>query len=153
MGFEHQQPLRVLLFQDLPGRWSARSLEHDLAVEGRSLDAVLDRILQLIFAHIDFDRRHGRAPLSAFPAAPRRFWDAFNRARPLRSVNRRSSNPACSDGPILISISENRSPIDYPARVVTDNGQQTSDGRRVDPAPAAPTSDSPLSVLGSDPAR
>jgi hypothetical protein len=64
------KPLRVLLFQDLPGRWSARSLEHDVAVDGRNLEIVIDRILQLIFAHIDFDRRHGRAPLSTFPPAP-----------------------------------------------------------------------------------
>ena len=45
---------------------------------------MLDRILQLIFAHIDFDRRHGRRPLSAFTAAPKRFWDAFGKARPLQ---------------------------------------------------------------------
>ena len=98
--------LRVLLFQDLPGRWSARSLEHDFAVEGRSFDDVIDRMLQLIFAHIDFDRRHGRAPLSAFARAPERFWDAFQCARPHRLITRSASG--LSYGSILIAISNVR---------------------------------------------
>jgi hypothetical protein len=102
------QPLRVLLYQDLPGRWSARSLEHDLSVDGRNIETVLDRILQLIFAHIDYDRRHGHAPLSAFPAAPRRFWDAFEKARPMPSVNRCTTDPQLSYGPIMVSIYEAR---------------------------------------------
>jgi hypothetical protein len=129
------QPLRVLLFQELAGRWSARSLEHDLAVEGRNLDAVLDRILELIFAHIDYDRRHGRAPLSAFPAAPRRFWDAFTKARPLQSVSRRSADPSLSYGPILISISAERPVLDRPVRVVRNDRRLALDGRSIDGTP------------------
>jgi hypothetical protein len=112
------QPLRVLLYQDLPGRWSARSLEHDLSVDGGTIETVLDRILTLIFAHIDYDRRHGHAPLSAFPAAPRRFWDAFEKARPMPSVNRRTTDPQLSYGPIMVSISEARPVIERPATIV-----------------------------------
>ena len=103
-----QQPLRVLLYQDLPGRWSARSLEHDVAVDGRSLDFVIDGILQLIFAHIDYDRRHGRPPLSTFPPAPRRYWEAFDRSRPVQSVIRRSPDPRLAYGPIVIRIADER---------------------------------------------
>jgi hypothetical protein len=124
----HTRPLRVLLFQELPGRWSARSLEHDLAVEGRTLEGVLDHILQLIFAHIDFDRRHGRLPLSAFPMAPRRFWDAYKKAKPLHSVSRHSADPQQSYGPILISVSEERPSISRPLRVTrTDRRLLVSD--------------------------
>ena len=119
--------LRVLLFQDLPGRWSARSLEHDFAVEGRSFDDVLDRILQLIFAHIDFDRRHGRAPLSAFAPAPARFWDAFQRARPHRLITRPSAS-GLSYGAILISISDERPAIN---RTIPFLPQHTSGPARI----------------------
>lgn len=108
--------LRVLLFQDLPGRWSARSLEHDFAVEGRNVDAVLDRILQLIFAHIDFDRRHGRAPLSAFSAAPSRFWDAFHHAKPHRVIARESPSTGLPYGAIIVSISDERPGMNRPVR-------------------------------------
>jgi hypothetical protein len=72
--------LSILLFQDLPGAWIARGLEHDIAAEGRTVEAAIRTILQIVVAHIDFDRRHNRKPLSAFPPAPERFWSAFSRA-------------------------------------------------------------------------
>jgi hypothetical protein len=134
-----QQSLRVLLYQDLPGRWSARSLEHDLCADGRNIEAVLDRILQLIFAHIDYDRRHGHAPLSAFPAAPRRFWDAFKKARPMQSVNRRTSDPQLSYGPIMVSIYEDRPVVERPVQVVLNEFAQapeaSSEGQPITFAP------------------
>lgn len=131
-------PLHILVFQDLPGRWSARSLEYDLAIEGRNFDAVVDRILQLIFAHIDYDRRHGRVPLSAFPAAPRRYWDAFNKARPLQSVSRRSTDPGLSYGPILISISDDRPAPDRCLRQGRVERRHAYDGQNLDGTPLGP---------------
>jgi hypothetical protein len=85
------------------GVWVARGLEHDLAVEGRSLEAVVERIHRLINAHADFDRRHGRVPLSPFPAAPSRYWQAFERARPL-PVRIETAGAPCV-GPIIIAVS------------------------------------------------
>jgi hypothetical protein len=79
--------LRILLYQDLPGLWVARSLEHDIAVEGSTTDAVSEWLLRIIVAHTEFDRRHGRPPLSAFPEAPRRYWNAFVDATTFRTVH------------------------------------------------------------------
>jgi hypothetical protein len=79
--------LRILLYQDLPEIWVARSLEHDIAVEGSSIDEASEWLLRIILAHVEFDRRHGRPPLSAFPAAPRRYWNAFVDATTLRTVS------------------------------------------------------------------
>ena len=95
--------LRVLLFQKMRGVWVARGLEHDLSVEGRSLESVVDSIHRLVNAHVDFDRRHGRVPLSPFPAAPSRYWQAFARAEPLAVRNESSSEPLF--GPIMIAVS------------------------------------------------
>jgi len=85
------------------GVWVARGLEHDLSVEGRSLESVVDSIHRLVNAHVDFDRRHGRAPLSPFPAAPSRYWQAFERAEPLTVRNDASGEPLF--GPIMIAVS------------------------------------------------
>jgi hypothetical protein len=78
--------LHVLLYQNPPGTWVARSLEHDIAVDGRTTDEATDQLLQIVSAHAEFDRRHGRHPLSAFPEAPQRYWAAFGTATPLRTV-------------------------------------------------------------------
>ena len=95
--------LRVLLFEKLPGFWVARGLEHDLAVEGRSQASVVEQIHRLVQAHAAFDRRHGRAPLSPFPEAPRRFWRAFERATRL-PLAQDSSGDASSFGPIVVAV-------------------------------------------------
>jgi hypothetical protein len=81
-----RQPwLRILLFERWPGRWIARALEHDIEVEERSIDGALQALLAIIHAHIKFDQRHGRAPLSGFSSAPARYWQAFMSATPLRT--------------------------------------------------------------------
>ena len=75
--------VRILVFEDLPGIWTARALEHDVLAEGRTMEAAVHAVLRIMRAHIDFDRRHNRDPLSSFSAAPQVFWNAFNRATPL----------------------------------------------------------------------
>jgi hypothetical protein len=72
--------LRVLVFPEAPRSWIARSLEHDLAANGRTPEAALDALLKIADAHIAYDLRHGREPLSAFAAAPRLYWNAFANA-------------------------------------------------------------------------
>lgn len=72
--------LRVLVFPE-PGRhWTARSLDHDIAVQGLSIEGAVDALIKVIRAHIAFDIRHDRTPLSAFPPAPRLYWNAFRDA-------------------------------------------------------------------------
>ena len=41
------------------------------------MEAALDTVLKVARAHINYDLRHGRQPLSAFAAAPRLYWEAF----------------------------------------------------------------------------
>ncbi len=77
-------PLRMLVFPETGGRWTARSLEHDIAVQARSFENAVDALVKVVKAHIEFDVRHNRPPLSAFPPAPRVYWNAF------RSVTRMS---------------------------------------------------------------
>ena len=97
--------LRILVFQSLRGVWVARALEHDVAAEARSGEAAVSAVLQILFAHIDLDRRHGRAPLSAFPAAPERYRSAFARATPIRMMSSASRNSGGEDLPIAVAIS------------------------------------------------
>jgi len=44
------------------------------------MEAALDTVLKVARAHINYDLRHGRQPLSAFAAAPRLYWEAFTGA-------------------------------------------------------------------------
>jgi hypothetical protein len=80
--------VRILVFEDLPGIWTARALEHDLLAEGRTIDSAVHALLRIIRAHIDYDRRHNRDPLSSFRAAPQTYWNAFTRATPLGWASR-----------------------------------------------------------------
>ena len=69
--------LRIVVFPESRRSWTARGLEHDLAAEGRSIEAAVDAVLKIALAHIAYDRRHRREPLSAFAPAPRLYWTAF----------------------------------------------------------------------------
>lgn len=72
-----QTRLRIVVFPETTKAWTARSLEHDLEAGGRTADAALDALVRVASAHIAFDIRHGRAPLSAFGVAPRSYWNAY----------------------------------------------------------------------------
>ena len=75
--------LTILVFPEIHHTWTARGLEHDLAAEGRTIESAVDTLLKVVSAHIDYDRRHNREPLSAFAGAPPLYWSAFNRGTPL----------------------------------------------------------------------
>lgn len=75
--------LRIVVFPETHLTWTARALEHDLAAQGRTIEAAIDTLVRLIRAHVAHDRRHNRKPLSAFAAAPKVYWNAFNRAAEL----------------------------------------------------------------------
>jgi hypothetical protein len=101
--------LRILLYQDLPDLWVARSLEHDITAEGKTMDAAIDWILRIIHAHAEFDQRHGRPPLSGFPSAPQRYWNAFVGAAPLRTVTcRPTPQSGLSPREVLIAVTDER---------------------------------------------
>ena len=74
------QHLRVLVFPETGRNWTARALEHDIAVQGRTVEAAVDSLVKVVRAHVAFDRRHNRTPLSAFTPAPRFYWNTFRDA-------------------------------------------------------------------------
>ena len=75
--------LKVLVFREVYGSWTARALEHDIAAEGKTLESALDTLLRIAGAHVEYDRRHNRIPLSGFASAPALYWRAFAHARQL----------------------------------------------------------------------
>jgi hypothetical protein len=110
--------LSVLLVEDLPSLWTARGLEHDIVAEGRTSEKAIRGILGFVAAHIDFDRRHNRPPLSAFPPAPKRFWTTFERATPLERVQCDGTpHGAAEQIQIQISIARER-PLAQAARKI-----------------------------------
>ena len=100
--------LRILVFPETHGTWTARGLEHDLAAEGRTVEAAVDTLLKIARAHVAYDRRHNREPLSAFAPAPERYWNAFSGAARL---------PA----PLQIDWSDNGRPMLIVAAVAAEN--------------------------------
>jgi hypothetical protein len=72
------QRLSLVVYQDVPGVWVGRGIEHDLTAEGRSIGETVRALLRMIQAHTAFDTRHDRAPLSAFRPAPQSCWNAFH---------------------------------------------------------------------------
>jgi len=75
--------LRFVIFQDAPGLWLVRGLEHDLAAEARTIGQAVRSILRLVQAHTEFDFRHNHAPLSAFPASAQTYWNAYAAGTPI----------------------------------------------------------------------
>lgn len=71
--------LSVVAFPETRRRCTARCLEHDLVASGCTTEFAVDALLKVVRAHIAFDSRHARPPLSAFMPAPRLYWDAFRR--------------------------------------------------------------------------
>ena len=69
--------LRLVVYQDVPGVWVGRGIEHDLTAEGRSIGETVRAVLRMVQAHTQYDTRHQRPPLSAFRPAPQACWNAF----------------------------------------------------------------------------
>ena len=70
--------LSLVVYQEVPGLWVGRGIEHDLTAEGRSIAETVRAVLRMVQAHAAFDARHDRPPLSAFRPAPQACWNAFH---------------------------------------------------------------------------
>jgi hypothetical protein len=75
--------IRFVVFQDAPGWWTVRGLEHDLSAEARTIGQAVRSVMRLVQAHADFDVRHDHAPLSAFPPAAQSYWNAYAAGTPV----------------------------------------------------------------------
>lgn len=70
--------LSLVLYQETPGVWVGRGIEHDLSAEGRTIGETVRALLRFVDAHALYDARHDRPPLSAFRPAPQAYWNAFS---------------------------------------------------------------------------
>jgi hypothetical protein len=75
--------LRLVVFQEEPGLWLVRGLEHDLGAEARTIGEAIRAAMQFVQAHTAFDIRHDHLPLAAFPPAAQKYWNAYATGTPL----------------------------------------------------------------------
>ncbi|HEY1912018.1 MAG TPA: hypothetical protein VGG73_13925 [Vicinamibacterales bacterium] len=75
--------LRLVIFQEAPGLWLVRGLEHDLGAEARTIGEAVRSALRFVEAHTAFDIRHDHLPLAAFPPASPRYWNAYASGAPV----------------------------------------------------------------------
>lgn len=78
-----QRTLTVLLFEELPGVWVAQIIEKDMAAHGPSMEAAFVAVQAVFQAHVNFDTRHNREPLSLLTPAPKAYWLALEDAEPV----------------------------------------------------------------------
>ena len=74
--------LRMVVYQDGPGSWIGRGIEHDVLAEGRSIGETVRAVLRMVQTHIEQDERHDRPPLSAVRPASQPYWNAFRAGTP-----------------------------------------------------------------------
>lgn len=69
------QPVRVSVWLHKDGNaWVAQCLDKDLAAQGSTEEDAKKRFMDALGAQIAWDLHDGRAPLSALPQAPRRYF-------------------------------------------------------------------------------
>jgi hypothetical protein len=78
-----ERRLRLVVYQEVPGIWVGRGIEHDVSAEGRTIGETVRAILRMINAHIAFDERHDRQPLASFRPAAQPYWNAFHGGTPV----------------------------------------------------------------------
>jgi hypothetical protein len=69
--------LRLVIFQDAPGVWHARGLEHDVAADGGTIGQAVRALARMLQTYAEYDMRHHHPPLVAFPPSAQRYWNAF----------------------------------------------------------------------------
>lgn len=98
-------PVRILI-ERIPGLpITAHCLEMDLMVDGDSIEEVLEDIMSVIRAHLDYASEHGVSP---FSPAPREYWDKLAKAGPLEIGIGRSgeSDPFSGKWPPFLRLFE-----------------------------------------------
>lgn len=94
-----QLQLHVLIFQERD-TWVAQALEKDMAAHGPTPYAALAAVEQVLQAHVNFDTRYQRQPLSRLNRAPEVYWKAFESAEPLQPPTLQLMHPAIIEAAI-----------------------------------------------------
>lgn len=72
--------ISVLLLQE--GEWwSAQCLEHDVAVQARTLPELRDELERVLSLHVALAEEAGKEPFAEIGPAPRKYWNLFTAAR------------------------------------------------------------------------
>lgn len=72
--------MSILVFQE--GEWlCARWLEHDLAVQAKTLPSLYTRLHRMIVGHIAVRLAHGQQPFDDLPTAPQKYREMFDRSK------------------------------------------------------------------------
>lgn len=72
--------IRAIIFQDA-GFWCAQCLEHDIAVQAHTKDALAAELFTALAAYAETAIEDGRKPFDGIPAAPRQFFEKFEKSR------------------------------------------------------------------------
>jgi hypothetical protein len=75
--------LRLVVFQEEPGLWLVRGLEHDLGAEARTIGETIRAAMQFVQAHTAVDTRCDHLPLATFPPAAQKYWNAYATGTPV----------------------------------------------------------------------
>lgn len=108
--------LTILTFPESQKLWTARCLEHDVAAGGRSIQAATDTLIKVLRAHIAYDRRHGREPLSAFANAPQSYWRALDASMPVPGVIEVEEPAGVEPIRVAVAMFPRHPVLDRPAR-------------------------------------
>lgn len=84
IGQMKQIQIRAVMFQD-SSFWCAQCLEHDVAVQARSVDELVTALADTLAAYVELATSEGREPFADLPPAPAEFEDMFRRAHEFRA--------------------------------------------------------------------
>ena len=69
--------IRVVLFEEEPGAWSAQCLDYDIAAQAQTFFDLQDEIVRVLATHVAASVQLGREPFSGIKEAPQRFWQLY----------------------------------------------------------------------------
>ncbi len=72
--------LSVVVFQE--GEWlCAQCLEHDLAVQAKTLKSLYHHLHRIIVGHVAVRLHHGKRPFADLARAPQKYWRMFEQSK------------------------------------------------------------------------
>lgn len=73
--------LHVLLIEEEDGRWSAQCLEYDIAAQAKKLADIHHEFEKAVMAQAMLCCENGFEPFEGIGAAPKYFWDLYDKAK------------------------------------------------------------------------
>lgn len=74
--------IRAVIFQEAE-LWCAQCLEHDIAVQGDSVNDLVNNLGSALVSYVELALMEGREPFADIPKAPRLFFEMFEQAHEL----------------------------------------------------------------------